>query len=274
MYKLSLNTCFLHVTLIKQSLIPKTKIYFRTVFSVHTPWRTSIIIYLIYPSLEYKPHKNGILCFNSLLYSQSLGLYLAHNKRSGKGYWVEIILLAPRSYMSLRCLIYSERLKPSDSMEDGQDPEWSQMEGFRGGPRTTISWVLCSLKASLLAALLHEVFHWTQRVPDITDMTQPCEVTFVLISSPLMMAWRALHLYTTPASSHAFQMNGYINEWTNKWHFCEATFVPIAAIDVNSPGFATRLHETTSQFHGVVVVGTLNPCLRNIMNSSTFKNKL
>jgi len=57
-----------------------------------------------------------------------------------------------------------------------------------------------------------------------------------------------------------------------KWHFHKATFAAIAVTEVKDPGFATRLHETTSHCHGVVGCAR-NPGLRNIINSSSFENK-
>ena len=85
------------------------------------------------------------------------------------------------------------------------------------------------------------------------------------------MVWHP-HLYAMPIPSHAFQKSEYISEWTKKRHFHKATFAAIAATEVKGPGFATRLHETTSHCHGVVVCAR-DPGLWNIMNSSSFENK-
>lgn len=162
-----------------------------------------------------------------------------------------LILFAPRSYDSQVLNIFWETKAqwqyerwPRCWIKSNESVQWQSCDHDFLGPLL--------FKGISTCYLLHEVFCWTQWVPDATYMTQSYKVTFVLISAPLVMVWHP-HLYATPIPSHAFQKSEYISEWTKKWHFHKATFAAIAVTEVKNPGFATRLHETTSHCHAVVV---------------------
>lgn len=143
----------------------------------------------------------------------------------------------------------------------------NQTEGFRNSPRTRTFWALCSSETSILHGdssmksltvfkEYHAPFTWLNLVK-------------LLLCLFHLLFWWAEKLCISIPCQHLLMpfkwMDGWMDKETNGT-FAKHTFVPIAAAEVNSPGFAIRdcMGSNPPDF---------NPCLRNIENCSGFKNK-